>query len=533
MPGAGGRGVRVPVGDGAERWLTVPVERVVLAVVRTVTTATRLLDVLELLRTDRRVQIVFTLEPSSAFSAGTAELVAHVGGVLVPWTEAVRLRFDLALSASENGDLHRIDAPLVLLPHGAGHHKYAKDTGAISGYSPARLVRDGEVVPAAIILSHPSQVDELAAVCPEAVPRAVVAGDVCLDRLEAGSRHRERYRAALHTRGRLVVVSSTWGTGSAFGQDVDLVLRLLGALPCDEYRVALVLHPAIWFGHSPYQVRGWLTRALDAGLLLIPPHEGWRAAITAADVVIGDHGSLSLYAAATGVPLILAAFDTDETVPGTPMTALGDVVPRLKPTDPRAQIEAAVTGHDPARSRALAAEVFVTDGVARTRELLYRLIDLPEPEPDPVRPVPDPVAEEHRVRAHRVVTTIVDAETVALQRFPASLDAEETHGRDQHVAVAEDEFDPALTDTAAVVLARHVPGDLAEWARARFPQARIAAAGDRILVRRSGSVFRVTGDLALAASAVCALTARDPDYAGGTITVDLGERRAVVRLDPA
>lgn len=512
-------------------WTTVRCERVVLAVVRTVTTATRLLDVLQLLRTDPRVQIVFTFEQSSAFTAGVTRFVEGIGAEVRPWHEALATRYDLAISASENGALHELNAPLLLLPHGAGHHKYAKGTRTVSGYNSDQLVRRGRVVPRAIALSHPAQLDELAASCPAALPRAVVTRDVCVDRLRASLPHRARYRRALGNTGqRLVVVSSTWGRTSAFGQDTTLARRLLAELPRDEYQVAFVLHPNAWFAHTRYAVLGWLDSALDAGLIVIPPEEGWRAVLAAADLLVGDHGSLSLYAAAIDLPVLLSAFDDGEIVESTPMAELGLTAPRLGRGTLLGQVESALR-QDTTAVREIADQVFA-ENAPGMRELLYDLIALDPPDA-PADHVGDPVPELRRVQAHRVVTTVLDEETVALQRFAASLPDLLTGGGDQHFAVEEDAFDTTLVRTSAVILAGHRPDDVAEWAETVFtqhPAASVVAAGDQVVHRDWSRPRRVHGDLALAASALCALVARHPDFAGPALTIVLGDHKIQVRF---
>ncbi|WP_410599701.1 hypothetical protein [Amycolatopsis sp. lyj-90] len=105
-------------------WSTVTTQRVVLAVVHNVTAATRLLDTLTLLAPDPRIQVVFTRTGSSAFNEDTAEFLSEHGVREISWDEAMSKRFDLAISASHGGDLHRIDAPLVVVPHGMGYNKY-------------------------------------------------------------------------------------------------------------------------------------------------------------------------------------------------------------------------------------------------------------------------------------------------------------------------------------------------------------------------------------------------------------------------
>ncbi|MER5359664.1 hypothetical protein [Streptomyces sp. NPDC002785] len=88
--------VRVPVGDDAARWATREKCLRVLVVVHNVTAATRLLDVLPLFDDDWRVQLLATCTGSSAFTAGTAELLADTGVPVLPWEQAAQTQVDSA-----------------------------------------------------------------------------------------------------------------------------------------------------------------------------------------------------------------------------------------------------------------------------------------------------------------------------------------------------------------------------------------------------------------------------------------------------
>src|SRR5262249_19097507 len=90
------------------------------------TAATRLFDVLDLLATDPRIQLVFTCPGSSAFTRGTARYLKSRGIHPIPWTRALSTPFDAAIAASYGGDLHRVQAPLTVIPHGMGYNKYLK-----------------------------------------------------------------------------------------------------------------------------------------------------------------------------------------------------------------------------------------------------------------------------------------------------------------------------------------------------------------------------------------------------------------------
>ena len=352
--------VRVPVGPHAPTWRTVAAPHHVLAVVHNVTALTRLLDVLAVFEADPRVQVVYTWTRSSPFIDGVPEAIAAVGGVFVPWEQAVQLPFDLAVSASQGGDLHELLAPLVIVGHGMGYNKYSprkaksekrkaksdsRWVGGSSGPGGERavghetwprasfglgadqLLRDGEPIAEAFVLTHDEQLARLARSCPPAVENAVVAGDPCFDRLLASRPWRAAYRAALGVRDdqRLVVISSTWGENSLFGARPELFSRVVAGLPVDSHRVVGVLHPNIWHGHGAWQVRSWLADAMRSGLMLVPPMDGWRAALVAADCVIGDHGSTTFYGAALGIPVLLGQFPGDAVDPSSPVGQLGAV----------------------------------------------------------------------------------------------------------------------------------------------------------------------------------------------------------------
>src|SRR5690606_32251064 len=139
---------------------------------------------------------------------------------------------------------------------------------------------------------------------------------------------------------------------------------------------AAVLHPNIGTAHGPWAVRQALARAVDAGLLAPPPEQGWEAALAAADLVLGDHGSVTLYAAAADRPVLLGA-SGEESVPGTAAARLAAAAGRRDPAAGlRKQLDAAVEGPVPGLYADAAGYAFAHpgEGAERVRRLLYRLI---------------------------------------------------------------------------------------------------------------------------------------------------------------
>ncbi|MFD9904222.1 hypothetical protein [Streptomyces sp. NPDC059063] len=558
----GSRPLRVPVGQDAHRWSTFQSERLLVVAARTVTSTVRVLESLPaLVRGDSRVAVVFAHDPTSAFSDGVLGLLHDAGCRVMPWEQLGRAAPDLILTASENIDVPEGDCPVLVLPHGVGFQKYVPDSRSsgerLSGVVPDALLESGR---AWLAISHASQEEQLLATYPKAAGRTLLVGDPCFDELHGSAARRAAYREALGVteRQRLVVVSSTWGPTSLLGRHPDLPARLLAQLPYDSHRVGVIAHPNVWSAHGAWQLRTAQAAALDAGLLLLPPVHAWRPALVAADVVVGDHGSVTLYGASLGTPVLLAAFGGDA-VPGTAAHDLAAAAPRLDPdADLRRQIEHAAHAHTPQRYADVAARAFGEPGqaLARLRTALYRLLGLPEPDSAPpspqLLPAPDPPAEP--VTSWLVTTEVTPVgedggqPAVSVRRFPATVAGPVPEGPSvfTHLACADDEDDRHLTESASVLL-HHRPAATAvgavrrlQEALARLPGALLAVTpvrgGGFLAGLRDGRVVEatVTGaapDPGLPAAVVyaCLRAGRPLDDATVTLRVD-GARDADVAL---
>jgi hypothetical protein len=379
--------IRGPIGRASSTRITRAGCRSVLVVVPTMTAGTRLLDILPLLEADFRLQIVFTVPHTTDAWHGVEDFVRAQGGLVLPWQQVVRHDWDLILAASHRHlpDLH---GPILLLPHGAGalmSRQYSRKAGGAgrptTGLDRELLTYRGRVVPAAIALTHEDELDALAVLCPEAVPKAVLTGDICLDRMRASLPFREQYRDALGVADdeELVTVSSTWSVESVFGRLPELCGRVLDELPAT--RVAMVLHPQAWTVHGARQIKAWLSRCLRAGLLLIPPEEGWRAALIASDWVLGDHGSTTAYAAAIGCPVTMAAGPEQDIRDGSLADVVRRFAPGLREDLPLAAQRPAAVARRAGLQRAVSAMISSRPGEAAgaLRAAMYRLLDMPEP----------------------------------------------------------------------------------------------------------------------------------------------------------
>ncbi len=411
-----------------------PFRRTVLALVRTFNTTVRLLDVLPELLHDHRIQVLFTLsDDRSAFDEGTVELVRRVGGRMVPWEQALATEFDLILGASFTGGFRQLRGPQMIISHGTG---IAKTTAIPPGgevetsdvWMPPRQAGDSRPeIRTVNVVAHSFELGIFAAEQPEGVS-FLVAGDPCFDRLEASLPGVERYRRAMgvSSRTKLVVVTSTWGPNSLLHEEPDLVARLVAELPADEFRVALILHPNIWFGHGAWQVRAWMQRALAGGLTLVSPQDAWRGALLAADLVVGDHGAVTFYGAGLGKAILLAADGGTEVVAGGPSERFVRTAPKLVTEKPLlAQVEAALDGHRPDRYEEIVEGMFEYRGetLARIGSEIYRILDLEPPATKPrVLAVDLPAVDRAPVASHRIFAQH-EPKLTRIWRYPAALEA--------------------------------------------------------------------------------------------------------------
>ncbi|WP_033289083.1 hypothetical protein [Amycolatopsis jejuensis] len=389
--------VRGPNGMDAASRVTRPGCRAVLIVVPTMTAGTRLLELVSLLEPDLRVQVVFTVPHGNDRWYGVAEYVRAQHGLVLPWEQAARHRFDLVLAASHR-QLDQVRGPVLLVGHGVGQvgqrrfsRKACGATVETTGLDRELLTYRGRVLPSVLGLGTEAELDLLRERCPEAVPTAVVAGDLCLDGMRAAAGLRERYRSALGVGSRqLVVLSSTWFTDSAFGSAPQLYAAVVDALPRDRYAVAAVLHPNVWAVHGRRQVAAWLGGCRDAGLLVIPPERGWQATMIAADWVIGDHGSTTGYAAALGRPVTLAAEPDGRPKAGSVADVVQAHVKRLDPDRSFEHQAAAAAAVAPRLAAAVLPVVStrVDQSAGILRAAMYRLLELSEPQTAARPPLP-------------------------------------------------------------------------------------------------------------------------------------------------
>ncbi|MFI0424012.1 hypothetical protein [Spongiactinospora sp. 9N601] len=316
---------------------------------------------------------------------------------------------------------------------------------------------------------------------------------------------RLHYRHAFRLRPgqRLITVASTWREDSLFGLDPLFTSRLLSELPYDRYRVALILHPNIWASHSSFQIRAWLAEALRAGLILLRPEEGWRAAIIAADWVLSDHGSIGVYAAALGRPVLLDKTGQDMIDPRSALGRLLTIAPSLDLFAALApQLRHAEELRD--RCREIAA-TWISSAPGRSlpliRDEVYRMMDAIPPDTEPMLAAVDSpeVADISPASFWAHVEPTDDPSELSVSRLPASIARSDPAGV---LIVSDQELDHRLAGTADIIRIGQdeLPCDEATWSAAAFeyrPGVVLTLVHDERTARlrtRDGSLIQVTLD---------------------------------------
>lgn len=485
-------------------------DRYLLVVVRTHTSLDRVLELLGVIGQSVNIAIKFVLDAGSKFARDVAAKLRALGAEQIEWEEAKKLHWDAIFAAhvdQQLAELTELSGKLFVIPHGIGYNRRRlASTGGRpgpAGLSAYELTVFGEVFPTLIGLSSDEQRSRM---CEEARGREIVIGDMVLDKLLAHAHLKWDFQEELGIGTRkLIVVSSTWGEWSTFATQKKIITRLVADLPSDEYVVALVLHPNIWWGESEFEIRVHLRDALDSGLLLID-HTTWQGALIAADLVVGDHGSVTGYAVGMDLPVLVAADGSAELDEGSPLAALHAALPRITTEESlRERVDRALSDHQSGRWRPYTERLFALqgEGLLTAANALYDLMDLPmlteSPRPrDADRPK---IVGGRPARSHRVIVTTNHGGTEHLERFPSILKPAADFA-DSMLAISAREVDPVTRSNAEIIVRSEPLTDdrAAQWISDELARtsAGVAAAtttsGRIVLHFRDGQVITARGD---------------------------------------
>ncbi|WP_410595526.1 hypothetical protein [Amycolatopsis sp. lyj-23] len=335
-------------------------------------------------------------------------------------------------------------------------------------------------------------------------------------------------------------MSSTWGPDSLLGRRAGLPAAFGARLPADEFRVAVAVHPNVWWGHSPWQVRQWLASCTRAGVTVLEDVDDWRAALVAADTVIGDHGSVTFYAAALGTPVALAVTPDHTVAPDSPIGMFLRRAPRLDELgDLAGQLRKLMANHAPDRLADVTSLTTSLPGgsAAALRTVLYDLLGVPEPDTaadPPLLPLPDQALK--RCDSHLVHVTLGGPTSAHLTRFPAERLRTDGAAGDLWLVVGPGETTRRWYELADVIVG--APGEgTPRWmadALDHAPGAVFATApaddGHWLLGDRNGNVHRISTAGGLFAAVALQARAGGRTDPTGTWTLTVGQRAIEVTV---
>lgn len=361
-------------------WAGLGDRRTVLVAVGSPELGQPVLDAARLAGADPRLRVLFTAPPGPARAAVDA-LLRDVGTVPLPWREARDGDFSLVVAASPTPG-RGPSAPLVVLS-GPGMERAAHLAD-----------RRGQRGPVVLACAH--EMDRPLTTEAGTATEVVVVGDSVHDRIVASLPFRDFYRRALGvSRGRKLVVVALpaaapggrcagvrCGTGT-------LVQRLLTELTPAGHQVLGLYEP------GPHPCTGG-PRAADLrnGLGLLPPEADWRAALVAADWIVGAPGAVTRYGTITGVPVILTGAPPRATAHLSAAVSYGVRLETHRPV--LEQLSEAAARWRPDHAQAVVRRITSEPGRfdRAIRRTMYRLLRLPQPA---TIPVADPVSPPFRV----------------------------------------------------------------------------------------------------------------------------------------
>ncbi len=346
-------------------WERLGDRRTVLVVVGSPVPGQPALDVARLAGTDPRLRVLFTAAPGPS-SAAVEVMLKDAGAAPLPWSDLEDGDVGLVVTASRV-PARLPNAPLIVLPGAIPEDVAHRRAPAVFTY--------------AHHLDRPPDSGD---------GHGVVVGDSDHDRLVASLPLRDFYRRALGAGGRrgLVVVSlpTAGGTGACIRcRSLDVAGRLLAELPSDQYHVLGLPEP----GGARCTGGPGLAGHLRDGLGLMPPEADWRAALVAADWILGPPGPVTRYGTIIGAPVLVTG-----PAPGDALRILAVRLAAHRPVRP--QLTEAAARWRPERVRPVLGRITSEPGrFDRTmRSLMYGLLRLPQPA---TIPVADPVSPPFRI----------------------------------------------------------------------------------------------------------------------------------------
>jgi len=223
-------------------------KRVLLAV-HTLLTMKYISRHLEILRGDDRLAFSAT-QGADLYSPGVTEALPGLGVPIVPFEEAVRQPWDLALFATHGGAVFlRGASSKVHIQHGLGAGK--RVDGSNFTYGREWALWEGRPKYDIMLESSYATMRRAIRAVPELAGHIAVVGDLFCDDVLAGMPHRETFRAQLGIEpGQTAVLfMSTWGPHGLLPLRGAALLDAAQRLPA-QYKGLVTMHNHLWSGRT-------------------------------------------------------------------------------------------------------------------------------------------------------------------------------------------------------------------------------------------------------------------------------------------
>ncbi len=246
-----------------------------------------------------------------------------------------------------------------------------------------------------------------------------------------------------------------------------------------------------------------MASARRAGVYVPDDVDEWRAALLAADLTIGDHGSVTFYSAGLGTPILLASAPIQAVASDSPIAELLAAASELDLSrELEGQVRVAMAGADRDRLRAITDLATSQPGLAATRlrSVFYRLLELTEPDwAAEIDVIPLPSGPIEQAGAHLVWVRQTGPRSAVITRRPAErLRNDPWTPRGHHLAVSVVEARQRWLALADVVIGT-AGTDTLEWIAGTLelmPGCQLATAPDAahwLLGDRNGAIVTVDG----------------------------------------
>lgn len=223
----------------------------------------------------------------------------------IPYRLAELIRWDLILTAEQTLYFRR-ECPMIYTGHSLKSGKLSP-AGDSMKYGPPSRHGDGTIKYTRIFCANEHEYETVCAHFPEHAPLVRVVGNLLVDRIRemAGERDEILRRLGLDPRRRTLMVTSTWRADSlAQSQGRALMAQLDNLL--GRYNVIISFHQNNFVPeYSPdIDWRDEFSRRQRPGLHILRNNETSLDYLPAADVLLTDHTSTSLYYLFLGRPVV-------------------------------------------------------------------------------------------------------------------------------------------------------------------------------------------------------------------------------------